>query len=278
MPNDQTDAQNTTDLLAERVGELPQNLFDLLSNDVFMDEARSIIAASQVPPRYRIATLNEFVYILLLYAPLTDLADRLERDYQIDPATAQSVAQTLTEHLPKTVQEDLLLADSDLRTEEQSKQPAPSTPAAKKSDPAAAPTPEPETPIAIPVVSAPPTPTPEPAPDAAPEPAPTPEPTPVVAAPPAPAPEPVVNEAPAPAPPAASTPPAAAPAPEPEEVAPLRTMAEDMQKVHGYGVLAEQAAQKNGQEPVHQSAQSSILGKPHLASTPQYEEGESPNK
>lgn len=60
----------------------------------------------------------------------------------------------------------------------------------------------------------------------------------------------------------------------PEKVTPMRTMADDMQRVHGYGAMAthvdEAASSETETEPVHHSSQEHVLQRPQVAQTPQY--------
>lgn len=50
---------------------------------------------------------------------------------------------------------------------------------------------------------------------------------------------------------------------------PLRTMAEDMQKTHGYGATA-QTEETTNDEPVYHSPQETVLQRPSVANTPTY--------
>ena len=54
-------------------------------------------------------------------------------------------------------------------------------------------------------------------------------------------------------------------------VASMRTMAKDMQKVHGYGALAhEDTDEDTSSEPVYKTEQAAVLERPKMADTPTY--------
>jgi hypothetical protein len=53
-------------------------------------------------------------------------------------------------------------------------------------------------------------------------------------------------------------------------VAPLHTMATDIEKIHGYGALAQQETATESNEPVHTSSQDSVLARPKVADMPSY--------
>ena len=61
-------------------------------------------------------------------------------------------------------------------------------------------------------------------------------------------------------------------------VAPMRTMADDMEKVHGYGAMAGTKTSESGvepeDEPVYKTEQESVLQKQRVADTPTYTSAE----
>lgn len=64
-----------------------------------------------------------------------------------------------------------------------------------------------------------------------------------------------------------------------EIVSPFRTMADDMEKIHGYGAYAKQTEEvdENPDEPTHSSQQAATLAaKPVLSETPTYYEQPAP--
>ncbi|MAZ30081.1 hypothetical protein CL655_02235 [bacterium] len=56
-------------------------------------------------------------------------------------------------------------------------------------------------------------------------------------------------------------------------VEPMHTMANDMQKVHGYGALAVGEETEASDEPVYKTEQTNVLERPNVANLPQYDSG-----